>query len=120
MYSERGYFKTLYLSTSQNPLYFSLFNLFFPSFSLQFTPMVQTVTESSLFIIRLRQKAGFFSTTTCSYVLCSKCKVLPVNSNSFSSFFHTSVCLQAVKFAQYFSPLFLYYLFLLTNILTTP
>ena len=43
--------------------------------------MVQTVTESSLFRIHLQQKAGFFTITTYSYVLCSKCKVLPVNSD---------------------------------------
>ena len=52
---------------------------------LLFTPTVQTITESSLLRVRFQQKAGFFATTTCSYVLCSKCKVLPVNSNTVCS-----------------------------------
>ena len=48
---------------------------------LLFTPTVCTVTESSLLRVRFQRKAGFFSTTTYSYVLYSKCKVLPVSSN---------------------------------------
>ena len=68
-----------------NPLYFCQYMLLHPSNSiflmLLFTPTMLTATESSLLKVHLQRKAGFFSATTYSYVLCSKCKVLPVNSN---------------------------------------